>query len=346
MPITISVGAVVVALVLGGVVLALVGGNPFRAYLHIAQASFGSLGVFSDTLVKATPLLLTGLACTVAFRMKLWNIGAEGQLFVGALAASAVVLAPLLPAETPSILMLVTMAAAGFIAGALWGFVPGLLRAKLKVNEVVTTLMMNYIAISLTNFYIYAVWSEGGFQMSRVFPRSAWMPRLADFAEQIPAFRGLTTHLGLVLGIVAAVILWWVLYRSKWGFEIQLTGDNPKAARYAGINIVRNTVLVMMLSGGLAGLAGMSEISGVVHRLQGAISPGYGFTGIIVAWLAKLNPLLVIPVSILFGALLLAGREIQPSGIPKLIQGIILFCLISSEVLLRYRIRIVRRTRA
>ena len=195
LPITISVGAVVVALVLGGVVLALVGGNPFRAYLHIAQASFGSLGVFSDTLVKATPLLLTGLACTVAFRMKLWNIGAEGQLFVGALAASAVVLAPLLPAETPSILMLVTMAAAGFIAGALWGFVPGLLRAKLKVNEVVTTLMMNYIAISLTNFYIYAVWSEGGFQMSRVFPRSAWMPRLADFAEQIPAFRGLTTHL-------------------------------------------------------------------------------------------------------------------------------------------------------
>jgi len=142
------------------------------------------------------------------------------------------------------------------------------------------------------------------------------------------------------------VILWWVLYRSKWGFEIQLTGDNPSAARYAGINIVRNTVLVMMLSGGLAGLAGMSEISGVVHRLQGSISPGYGFTGIIVAWLSKLNPLIVIPVSILFGALLLAGREIQPSGIPKLIQGILLFCLISSEVLLRYRIRITRTRRA
>ena len=136
-------------------------------------------------------------------------------------------------------------------------------------------------------------------------------------------FRGLTTHLGLVIGLVAAVVLWWILYRSKWGFEIQLTGDNPNAARYAGINIVRNTVLVMMLSGGLAGLAGMSEISGVVHRFQGSISPGYGFTGIIVAWLAKLNPLVVVPVSILFGSLLLAGREIQPSGIPKLIQGIL-----------------------
>jgi simple sugar transport system permease protein len=338
----VSVGAIVVALILGGVVLAVVGGNPFRAYAHIARAAFGDVGVFSDTLVKATPLILTGLACAVAFRMKLWNIGAEGQLFVGAFAASAVVLTPILPAETPTILMLLTMGVAGFIAGALWGFVPGILKAKLNVNEVVTTLMMNYIAISWNSFFIYAVWSEGGFQMSRVFPKSAWMPRLADYAEQVPAFRGLTTHMGLIVGVIAAVVLWWILYRSRWGYEIDLIGDNPKAARYAGINIVRNTVLVMMLSGGLAGLAGMSEISGVVHRLQGAISPGYGFTGIIVAWLSKLNPLVVVPVSILFGALLLAGREIQPSGIPKLIQGIILFCLISSEVLLRYRVRILR----
>lgn len=346
LPLVVSGGAIAIALILGGIVLALVGGDPFRAYAHIARASFGSVGVFSDTLVKATPLILTGLACTVAFRMRLWNIGAEGQLFMGAFAASAVVLVPLLPAETPKLLMLLTMAIAGFVAGALWGFVPGILKATLNVNEVLTTLMMNYVALSWVNFFIYAVWSEGGFQMSPMFPKSAWMPRLADYAEQIPALRGLTTHLGLILGVVAAVVLWWILGRSKWGFEIQLTGDNPTAARYAGINIIRNTVLVMALSGGLAGLAGMSEISGVVHRLQGAISPGYGFTGIIVAWLSKLNPLVVVPVSILFGALLLAGREIQPSGIPKLIQGIILFCLIGSEVLLRYRIRIVREGQA
>jgi ABC-type uncharacterized transport system permease subunit len=345
-PPLVTLGAIVVALFLGGVVLALVGGNPFRAYAHIARASFGSVGVFSDTLVKATPLILTGLACTMAFRMKLWNIGAEGQLYMGAFAASAVVLTPILPEDTPMVIMLLTMGVAGFVAGALWGFVPGILKAKLNVNEVVTTLMMNYIAISWNNFFIYAVWSEGGFQMSRVFPKSAWMPRLSDFAEQIPALRGLTTHLGLIVGVVAAIVLWWVAYRSRWGFEIDLTGDNPRAARYAGINIVRNTVLVMMVSGGLAGLAGMSEISGVVHRLQGAFSPGYGFSGIIVAWLAKLNPLAVVPVSILFGALLLAGREIQPSGVPKLIQGIILFCLITSEVLMRYRVRVARREQA
>jgi simple sugar transport system permease protein len=155
----------------------------------------------------------------------------------------------------------------------------------------------------------------------------------------------LTTHLGLLFGVLAAVLIWWVIYRSRWGYEIRLIGDNARAAGYAGINIMRNTVLVMMVSGALAGLAGMSEISGVVHRLQGAISPGYGFTGIIIAWLAKLNPFLVLPISVLFGALILAGREIQPSGIPMLIQGIILVCLIASDFLLRYRLTIRRRAR-
>ena len=339
----VSAGAVLFAFGLGAIVLLLVGGNPLRAYGYMIRASFGSLGVLSDTITKATPLILVGLACAVAFRMKLWNIGAEGQFFAGAFAASAVVLTPLLPAETSPWLMIPAMALAGILGGAVWGFVPGLLKARLNVNEVISTLMMNYIAVAWNNFFIFAVWTEGGFQMSHMFPRTAWLPKLADFADRLPELRGLTTHLGLVFGLVAAVIVWWVLYRSKWGFEIRLIGDNPRAARYAGLNMVRNTVLVMMLSGGLAGLAGMSEIAGVVHRLQGAISPGYGFTGIIIAWLAKLNPLVVVPVSVLFGALILAGREIQPSGISKTIQGIVLVSLIASDLLMRYRIRIVRR---
>ena len=342
MPPLISLGAVAAALVLGGVILALVGGNPFSTYAHIARASFGSLGVFSDTLVKATPLILVGLACSIAFRMRLWNIGAEGQFMIGAFGASAVVLAPLLPESTPRPLMLLAMIVAGTAAGALWGLIPGVLKARLNVNEIITTLMLNYIAISWNYFFIFAVWSEGGFEMSKVFPRNAWLPRLADYAGQMPLLRGLTTHLGLVFGILAAVLVWLVVYRSRWGYEIRLIGDNPRAAQYAGIPIVRNTILVMMFSGGLAGLAGVSEISGVVHRFQGTISPGYGFTGIIVAWLAKLNPFAVVVVSLLFGSLILAGREIQPSGIPKLIQGIILFAVIASDVLLRYRIRLSR----
>jgi simple sugar transport system permease protein len=202
--------------------------------------------------------------------------------------------------------------------------------------------MLNYIAILWNNFWIFDRWSDGGFQMTPTFARSAWLPRLADYARDYRIFSGITLHLGVVFGLVAAVVVWWIFERSRWGYEIKLTGDNPNAARYAGINIVRNVVLVMMVSGALAGLAGMSEISGVVHRLQERISPGYGFTGIIVAWLAKLNPFAVILVAILFGALIVAGREIQPSGLAALLQGIVLFMVISSDVLLRYKIRLVR----
>lgn len=341
-PAAISVGAIVLGLIFGGVILAVAGGNPFASYAHIARASFGSLGVFSDTLVKAIPLILVGLACALAFRMRLWNIGAEGQFFIGAFGASAVVLAPLVPEGSPGWVYISVMIVVGFLAGAVWGFIPGFLKARYNVNEIITTLMMNYIAVAWNNYFIFAVWSEGGFQMSEAFPQEAWLPRLADYAEAVPLFRGLTAHLGLVFGLVMAVVLWFIFYRSKWGYEIRLIGDNPKAAEYAGINIARNTILVMVFSGGLAGLAGMSEISGVVHRLQGAISPGYGFTGIIIAWLAKLNPIAIVLVSVLFGALILAGREIQPAGIPKMIQGIILVSLIASDFLLRYRVRLVR----
>jgi simple sugar transport system permease protein len=340
----ISIGAVGLALVLGGIVLMLVGGSPLRAYAFMLKAAFGDLGVFSDTLTKATPLILVSLAAVIAFRMRLWNIGAEGQFFIGAFGASAVVLTPILPPETSPWIMIPAMMLMGALAGALWGFIPGFLKARFNVNEIISTLMMNYIAVAWNNFFIFAIWTEGGFQMSPQFPRTAWLPRLTDYSSQVPIFRGLTTHLGLVFGLVAAVLVWWIIYHSRWGYEIRLIGDNPRAARYAGINITRNTILVMMLSGALAGLAGMSEITGVVHRLQGAISPGYGFTGIIIAWLAKLNPLLVVPIAILFGGLILAGREIQPSGVPMLIQGIILVCLIASDFLLKYRVRLTPRT--
>jgi ABC-type uncharacterized transport system permease subunit len=343
-PFAVSLGAIIIALIIGGIILAAVGGDPFRTYAHIGRAAFGSVGVFSDTIVKATPLILVSLAASVAFRMGLWNIGAEGQFFLGAFGASAVVLTPLLSADTPRWIFIPVMMLAGILAGALWGFIPGFLKAKYNVNEIITTLMMNYIAVSWNNFFIFAVWSERGFQMSPVFPKNAWLPRLTDYAASIPLFRGLTTHFGLILALAAVVVVWFVTYRSRWGYEIRLIGDNPRAAKYAGLNISRNIILVMMFSGALAGLAGMSEITGVVHRLQGAISPGYGFTGIIIAWLAKLNPFAIVLVSVLFGALILAGREIQPSGIPKMIQGIILVSLIASDFLLRYRVRLVHAT--
>ncbi len=342
LPALTSVGSLVVAFMIGAVVIWAAGGDAIASYEHIVKAAFGDIGVFNDTLVKATPLILIGLACTLAFRMKLWNIGAEGQFYMGAWGASAIVLAPILPPTTPGILMIPIMMLAGFACGALWGLIPGFLKARFNVNEIITTLMMNYIATSWVLFWVFGVWSEAGFQMSPVFPKSAWLPRLTDYAKQFPELGGLTLHAGILFGLIATVVVWFFISRSRWGYEIRLIGDSKQAAFYAGVNIVRNTVLVMMVSGGLAGLAGMAEISGVVHRLQGSISNNYGFTGIIIAWLAKLNPFAVVLVAILFGGLINAGREIQPSGVPRMLQGIILFCVIASDVLLRYRVRIAR----
>lgn len=339
LPLLTSLGSIVFALLVGALILAFVGGDPVNAYVHIFKAAFGDVGVFSDTLVKASPLILTGLACTMAFRMRLWNIGAEGQFFLGAFGATFVVQQVFKPDTSPWI-FLPTMAVAGFAAGAAWGFIPGFLKARFNVNEIITTLMLNYIAVFWNDFFIYGAWSDRGFQLTPVFPRTAWLPRLADYARQVKEFSGLTLHLGLVFGLIATVVVWYLLTRTRWGYEIRLIGNNPNAARYAGINIMRNIVGVMMLSGGLAGLAGMAEVAGVVHRLQDQISPGYGFTAIIIAWLAKLNPWAIIPVAILFGGLLIGSREIQPSGLARMLQGIILFALISSEVLNRYQIRI------
>lgn len=343
LPAATSLGSVILAFIVSGIILELIGGDPLRVLRFFFEATFGSWAAVSDTLVKATPLILVGLACTVAFKMRLWNIGAEGQFYIGAFAASLVVLVPLVPPDSPSPVIIGAMIVMGLIGGAIWGFFPGFLKARFNVNEIITTLMLNYVAILWNNFWIFNKWSDAGFQMTPTFDRAAWLPRLADYAREYPFFSGMTLHLGFVFALIVTVIVWWILERSKWGYEIKLTGDNPDAARYAGINIVRNIILVMMVSGALAGLAGMSEISGVVHRLQERISPGYGFTGIIVAWLAKLNPFAVVLVSILFGALIVAGREIQPSGLASLLQGIILFMVISSDVLLRYRIRFIRR---
>ena len=361
LPAATSIGSVIVAFIISGLLLKMVGGEPIKVGKFFFQATFGSWAVLSDTLVKATPLILVGLACTIAFKMKLWNIGAEGQFYMGAFFASLVVLIPMVPPETSAFIVLPLMAIMGMVGGAIWGFIPGILKAKLQVNEIITTLMLNYIAILWNNFWIFNKWSDAGFQMTPAFEKSAWLPRITDYARPYSDFMetggglagfmasiglerisGMTLHLGFIVAALAAVVVWWILERSKWGYEIKLIGDNKEAARYAGINIVRNIVLVMMVSGALAGLAGMTEITGVVHRLQERISPGYGFTGIIIAWLAKLNPFAVILVSILFGALIVAGREIQPAGLSQLLQGIILFMVISTDVLLLYQIRFIR----
>lgn len=333
-----TLGLLLLALALGGLVILLVGGNPFVVYRNMTRAAFGTKWGISDTLVKSTPLILATLGVSLAFRMRLWNIGAEGQLLLGALCATGVALHVVTP-ETNGFLAILLMTVAGFVGGAAWGFIPGWFKAQFGVNEIISSLMLNYVALSLINFFVFGPWSERGFGQTPMFPRNAWMPRLADFADAVPAARGMTVHGGLLLALLAFAIIYIVLRSSKFGFEITLAGDNPEAARYAGIRLRRLTMYIMALSGGLAGLAGMSEVAGVSHRLLNSVSPGYGFTAIIVAWLARLDPLGALWVAFLFGGMLVGADEISSAGIAQLMQGIILFVMVSGGLLLRYRIR-------
>ncbi len=360
-----SVLGALLALVVGGFLLRAAGAtDPIATYREIFKEGFGTFadwragitalltntdcpkgllcfGPISDTLVKASPLLLTGLACILAFRMKLWNIGADGQFFLGAWAATAVAVF-LLPKSTERGVMLTTMAVAGMIAGLLYGAIPGLLRAWLNINEIIVTLMLNYVAYKWVEYFVVVgPWSIGDFESTGRFPTAATWPRLTEYAKTVPIFSGLTAHPGILVGIGAAVLLAWILYRSRWGFTIRIIGDNPRAARYAGINLPRNTLLVMALSGALAGLAGMNEVA-ALRELTGRLQRGYGFTGVIIAWLARLNPLAAIFVAILFGGLLVGTQLIQPQGIASMLQGVILFVVVGTELLFRYRIRIER----
>ena len=337
--VAVPVGSIIVAAILGAIVITISGNDALASYARIGERSMGDVEAWSNTIAAATPLLLTGLAAAAAFKMGLFNIGGQGQFVLGAVAASGVGLAL---EGVNGFVTIPLMIVAGMAAGGLWAAIPGFFKVRFGTNEVITTLMLNYIAVFWNNYWIFGKYSDAGFQMTRTFPNVAWLPRLADLAKQYPVFSGITLHLGVVFGLVAAVIVWLIVYRSRWGYKINLIGDNPRAARYAGIDITRNIILVFMFSGALAGLAGMAEVSGVVHRLQERISTSYGFSGVIVAWLAKLNPYAVIVVSILFGALIVAGREIQPSGVSFMIQGTILFLVISSDVLLKYHVRLVR----
>ena len=330
--------SVILALLAGAVLLALAGANPWQTYKAMAIGAFGGKYNISETMVKAIPLMLCGLGVSVAFRMLFWNIGAEGQLAVGGIAASGVALfwADRLPAP----LLLPTMVVAGFLGGALWGLIPALLKAYLRVNEIITTLMMNYIAILWVEHLFYGPWKDPqgyGFPGTAQFPKTAWLPRLP----------GTRFHLGMALAVVAAVFIWIVLRRTKWGYEIRVIGENPVAANYAGISIVRNIILVMLLSGGLAGLAGMSEVAGISHRLQKGLTVGYGYTAIIVAWLGKLNPAGVLVVAILLAGLLVGGDQIQitmqlPAAVALVLQGAILFFVLGGDLFTKYRIRLDR----
>ncbi|TEB05535.1 D-allose transporter subunit [Pelotomaculum schinkii] len=328
----VPVVSVVLALFTGALFFWFSGKNPAVVYSSMFYGAFGSAYGLSETVVKAIPLSLCGLGIALAFRMQLWNIGGEGQFYMGAMAATWVAL---FHPQLPGWIMLPAMFLAGFIAGGLWGLLPAVPRAYQGVNETITTLMLNYIAIFWVDYLVHGPWRD---------PAGFNFPLTAQFVPSaiLPAFGTTRIHAGLIFTIAAALVMYLVMRNTRTGFEIKVIGESQSAARYAGISLEKNILLVMLFSGALCGLAGMAEVSGIAGRLQEGLSPGYGYTAIIVAWLSRLNPLALPVVAFMFGGLQVGGYSVQTSGVPattvSMLQGLLLFFVLGGELFYRYRL--------
>ena len=313
-------------------------GALFSADWEALRRAFGPL---SETMVSATPLILTGLSVALAFRVGLFNIGAEGQLYIGSLFA---VIAGFSLVGLPWFIHLPIAVGAGFLGGALWGFIPGLLKARTGAHEVIVTIMLNFVALNLIGWALKTelVQREG---------RSDAISKIVEPTALIPALvQGLRAHWGIVIALLAAVAVWWLLFRSTKGFEFRAVGFNPRAARYAGMSIAWSTVLSMVAAGGLAGLAGTAVILGGSGTLSPGFSPGYGFDGIVVALVGATRPLGVVAAAFLFGALRAGATPMQaatgtPIDLVVIIQALVIM-FIAAPALVRaiFRIRAERRT--
>jgi ABC-type uncharacterized transport system ATPase subunit/ABC-type uncharacterized transport system permease subunit len=320
-----AVIAVALALLLVGVLIALMGVSPVEAYRALWRSALGTRNGFGETLIRTTPLLLTGLAVLVAFRCGIWNIGAEGQLYMGALGAALV---GILSDSLPTVIHLPLVMAAGFVFGAAYGALPGLMRAYRGANEIITTIMLNYVAIFIVSYLVTGPMRDPGLLLPQ--PQS---PNIADAARLSKIISGTRAHSGIFIALVAAFLIFILLWKTVSGYRIQAVGENPDAARFGGINVPHNIVLAMAISGGLAGLAGMVEVAGVRGYLIDNLSPGYGYTAIAVALLGGLHPAGVTLAAFFFAALLAGADGLQRSvGVPTatvlIIQGLVLVFVI------------------
>ena len=303
--------ALLSALIVGAVIVMLAGvglGETLSAYRAMLDGSVGSVRAISETLTAATPLILAGLSVALAFRAGLFNIGGEGQMLIGGMFS---VLIGFSLTGLPIFIHLPLAILAGCIGGALWGLIPGLLKARTGAHEVIVTIMLNFIALRLVDYGLKtSLFQREGRSdpISKNIEASAELPQLLGWLDS-----SLRVHLGLVVGLVAAGLIHWLLFRSTMGFEFRAVGANSTAARYAGMSISRAYILVMMLSGALAGLAGTGQVLGVLDRASPGFSAGIGFDGIAVALLGKSNPWGVVAAALLFGGLRAGGQEMQVS---------------------------------
>lgn len=329
--------AILVAFAISGWFISLTGGDPVEAFTVMFKGAFGERRKLLETLLRSSPLILTALATVITFRAQIWSIGQEGQLFSGAMLAYMLyrIFQPIL--ERPALLAVIVLG--GFLGGALLGLISGLMRTKFNVDIIISTVMLNYIVSTMLLFLLYnhKYWMGATTYYPRTDPvtQDSWYPILTNDAR---------LHMGFLIAVGLAIILYWVLKRTPYGFDIRALGANPVATKFEGINVARLIIVTMLLSGGLAGLAGAGEVFGVHHNLSMDISPGYGYTGIIIAMVAELNPLIVLLVAVLFGGLingstiLVAATGIH-SSITLVIQAFVLLSVLISRAMMKYRIR-------
>lgn len=331
------------ALAVGAVMLVLLGANPLQAYAAMVEGAFGSTNSLADTIVRATPLLMVGLGICISFRGGVINIGGEGQLVMGAIGATVVGL--WLP-EVPAFFVVPLAMLAGFLAGAIWGGIPGALKAYFNVNEILSTIMMNAIAVQFMNYLLRdPLLDPDQFNAASKIPQTARLVQAFDLPRLVPT----RLHLGAGIAVVLAILVYLFLWRTSIGYRIRAVGLNPDASRYAGIDVKRYIVLSLLLSGAFVGLGGAIQILGVHHRMfTDGSAMGFtgsaGFNGIVAALFGKLHPIGTIPASFLFGALLVGANKLQrvmqvPSAFIIALNGLVVVFVVSSEIWSRRRSR-------
>ncbi|SMB92020.1 simple sugar transport system permease protein [Thermanaeromonas toyohensis ToBE] len=326
--------ATVLGLILGALAIALMGLSPVKAYQALLKGALGSLNGIGETLVKATPLIFTGLSFGLAKKGGLINIGAEGQLYLGGLASVWVGFAL---KGLPVFIHLPLSILAGFLAGGIWGFIPGWLKVRFGASEIITTVMLNYVGIYLISYMVTGPLIEPPGN----FPQT---PPVAKTAELPVILSGTRLHLGFLIALLMVLGYYFFLWRTNIGYEIRVVGNNPQAAAYAGINASRDTMLVMFLAGGLAGLAGVGEILGIQHRLFQNFSPGYGYDGIAVSLLGYNSPVGILLAALLFGVLRSGGNMMQmvakvPVAVVYIIQAFVIIFVAAEGMLRRWQKR-------
>ena len=336
----VPLGSLVAALILGAIVLWITGKNPFDVYQRIFERGFAGKRAFSGALEMATPLAFTGLCAAVAFRMGLVNIGGEGQFYMGAVGASYVGISL---GGSPTGITIALMCLGGMVFGSVYAAIVGVLRARFNTNEIITSLMMNYLAAIFLNYLIFNSKSFWRDPDSPQFPKGKTLNSRADWNTY--SIFGINLPIAFLIALLAGSAVWVLYKRTRFGFEVGVLADSPKAARYAGIRTSSTIVIVMALSGALAGLGGAADVGNFRGLLdaKGIQMAGYGYTGIVVAALARRNPLVTVVVAIFIGGLTKAGYALQgpdfPSGLVGTLQGLILFTAVAGEILIKYRIR-------